>query len=186
MKGMFKASAAVLAAVFIAIAPSCSKEEYKNTIAQQETNIESYVNSMLSKDESYYLVMNRGVDRLVLTEGEGDSLSAGGTVSFYYAGYVMKSSSISDNDMFVTNRKALAESMSWELSDSTGFDILTLKLDEAGLVDGLRYGLEGVKGGQECYILFSGKYGFGKRPLGTIPANASLAYHIWVESISND
>lgn len=186
MKGMFKALAAVLAVVSVAVAPSCSKESYKNAIAKQETNIESYVNSMLSKDESYYLVMNKGVDRLVLTEGEGDSLTAGGTVSFYYAGYVMTSSSISDGNLFVTNKKDLAESLSWELSDSTGFDILTLKLDESGLVDGLRYGLEGVKGGQECYILFSGKYGFGKRPLGTIPANASLAYHVWVESISND
>jgi FKBP-type peptidyl-prolyl cis-trans isomerase len=57
---------------------------------------------------------------------------------------------------------------------------------EGELVDGLRRGLPGVKAGDECYILFSGKYGFGDRILGTIPANAALAYHIWVQSISNE
>ena len=61
-----------------------------------------------------------------------------------------------------------------------------MKLSESGFVKGLKYGLEGVKAGQECYILFSGKYGFGKRELGTIPANSALVYRIWVESITND
>ena len=35
-------------------------------------------------------------------------------------------------------------------------------------------------------LLFSGKYGFGNKPFGTIPANSALLYKIWVESISND
>ncbi len=186
MKGTFKSLAAAVAVLSLVWAASCSKEEYKNTLAKQETNIESYVNSMLGRDTAYYLVRNKGVDRLVVNAGEGDSLKSDGTVSFYYAGYVMTGSSISGSNLFATNRKDLAESESWNLSDTTALDILTLKLDSSGLVDGLRYGLEGVRGGQECYILFSGKYGFGKRPLGTIPANASLAYHIWVESISNE
>ena len=46
-------------------------------------------------------------------------------------------------------------------------------------------GLYGVKAGQECYILFNGKYGFGNKPVGTVSANAALLYHIWVQSIQN-
>ena len=61
-----------------------------------------------------------------------------------------------------------------------------LNLGEDELVEGLRNGLRGVRGGEECYILFSGKYGFGKKAFGTIPANSALAYHVWVESVSND
>ena len=64
-------------------------------------------------------------------------------------------------------------------------EVKTLKLDDKDIVPGLRRGLAGVKEGQECFILFSGKYGFGKHELGTIPANAALVYHIKVESISN-
>ena len=54
------------------------------------------------------------------------------------------------------------------------------------MVTGLRNGLVGVKGGEECYILFSGKYGFGNKQSGTIPANSALVYHVWVESLSNE
>ena len=51
------------------------------------------------------------------------------------------------------------------------------------LVDGLKRGLEGVKAGEECLILIPGKYGFGKRKIGTIPANSALAYYVWVLSL---
>ena len=35
-------------------------------------------------------------------------------------------------------------------------------------------------------IIFSGKYGFGKKTFGIIPANSALLYKIWVHSISNE
>jgi FKBP-type peptidyl-prolyl cis-trans isomerase len=47
-------------------------------------------------------------------------------------------------------------------------------------------GLEGVKAGEECEIIFSGKYGFGNKAFGMIPAKSALLYKIWVVSISND
>lgn len=174
--------AASLAAMMI----SCTKEDIKTRYSRQEENIESFVNSTLSSVDTGYVVRNKGVDRVVIVPGEGDSLSTSGTVSFYYAGYVLTGSSISSSSLFATNNKEIASGLNWNLSDSTVFAVKTLKLDSSGLVDGLRYGLEGVKSGQECYVLFSGKYGFGKRPLGTIPANSALVYHIWVESISNN
>ena len=88
--------------------------------------------------------------------------------------------------MFATNSEEVAKGSGWTLSDDSVFEAKTVKLSESGFVKGLKYGLEGVKAGQECYILFSGKYGFGKRELGTIPANSALVYRIWVESITND
>ena len=54
------------------------------------------------------------------------------------------------------------------------------------LIEGLKNGLMGVKSGEECQILFSGKYGFGKKPFGIIPANSALLYEIWVVAVSND
>ena len=74
------------------------------------------------------------------------------------------------------------------IRDGSGLstDPVTLELDKADIVEGLRMGLFGVKKGQECYIIFSGKYGFGSKPIGTIPANSALLYHIWVENIENN
>jgi len=121
-----------------------------------------------------------------VTEGEGEAVNGNGTISFYYAGYVLKSSTVSASNLFATNNEDIATQASWSTSSEDQFEVLTINLSEADLVEGLKNGLEGVKGGEECYILFSGKYGYGKRPLGTIPANAALVYHIWVESTSND
>jgi len=41
----------------------------------------------------------------------------------------------------------------------------------------------GVQPQDECYILFTGKYGYGKNSLGTIPAKSALAYYILIEEI---
>lgn len=176
----------IIAVIFSALAIyACSKEEIKTTYSRQETNIESFVSSMMKTVDTAYVVYNKGVSRLVTVYGdEGDSLKSNGTVSFYYAGYVLTGTSVSNSNMFATNSSEIAAAAQWTLSDEDAFELKTVKLDDKDLVEGLKRGLVGVKPGQECYILFSGKYGFGKRPLGTIPANAALVYHIWVESIS--
>ncbi|MGN1232990.1 MAG: FKBP-type peptidyl-prolyl cis-trans isomerase [Candidatus Cryptobacteroides sp.] len=175
----------VLAAVLVVLSVSCTKEQRKSMLTKQETNIESFTKSILSKVDTAYVVQHRGVTRVVVAPGQGDSLETG-LVSFYYAGYVLSSSSLSASNLFATNSEEVAGTSNWQLSGEDQFEILTLDIGNDDIVEGLRYGLEGVRAGQECYILFSGKYGFGKKPLGTIPANAALAYHVWVESIANE
>lgn len=174
-----------MAAVLMILSVSCTKEQRKSMLTKQESNIESFTKSILSKVDTAYVVQHKGVTRVVVVPGQGDSLETG-LVSFYYAGYVLSSASLSASNLFATNSEDVAASSKWELSGENQFDILTLNIDNEDIVEGLRYGLEGVRPGQECYILFSGKYGFGKKPLGTIPANAALAYHVWVESIANE
>ena len=167
-----KADKLLVALIALVMVFACSKEEVKLRYSRQEQNIESFVNSTLKSVDTAYVVYNKGVTRLVVVPGEGDSLSVNGTVNA--------------SDMFATNSEEVAKGSGWTLSDDSAFEVKTVKLSESGFVKGLKYGLEGVKAGQECYILFSGKYGFGKRELGTIPANSALVYRIWVESVSND
>lgn len=165
---------------------ACSKESIKAKYSSQETGIETYLNSQLSARPDARVVRRGGVQRLVLTEGVGDSLRADGNIAFDWAGFVMNGSSFSNSTLFGTSSAEVAASAGWDLSDPSIFRIEMLNLAEADLVPGLKTGLQGVRGGEECIILFSGKYGFGNKDFGTIPANAALAYHIWVESISND
>lgn len=175
------------AAVLFVLCLSCTKESTKLTYANQESNIEKFVNTTLASHSSdtAYTVNNGGCIRLVLTEGSGEELSASGTVTFYYAGYVFNSSSISNSNLFATNISEIAENLGWTLSREDALEPVTEKLSGSSFVTGLRKGLEGVKGGEECYILFSGKYGFGDKQLGTIPANSALAYYIKVTEVSN-
>jgi len=165
---------------------SCQKEQETATFNAQEKRISTFVTTQLSADTSFRAIYKNGTTRLVVKKGSGDSLSASGTVSFYYAGYIFSSTTITASNLFSTNYKTLADGASWALSDTTAFNILTLNMKNTDFLEGLKRALPGVKGGEECYILFSGKYGYRKRQVGTIPANSALAYHIWVESINNE
>ncbi|MBO4760318.1 MAG: FKBP-type peptidyl-prolyl cis-trans isomerase [Bacteroidales bacterium] len=176
----------IILSVMSCLLASCTKEQIKEKYNTQEERIEQFIQNQIAQDKSRSVVYNKGSQRLILKEGEGEALNEKGTISFYYAGYVFSGNSISNDAMFATNNKDIAESVKWNVSDTTAFEIKTLTLSEGDMVTGLKNGLVGVKGGEECYILFSGKYGFGNKQSGTIPANSALVYHVWVESLSNE
>ena len=188
-----KKSTRILATVLLvaAIVPACNKEAVQLAYDKQETNISKFVEDQLKKDQTATVTYKDGAVRIVLHDTltrEGflaDTLRTGGTVSFHYAGYTLTSASISNSNLFATNHKKTADAAGWKLTDTTAFNIVTLTLDDR-LLDGLQRGLEGVRGLDECFILFSGKYAYGSRVQGTIPARSALVYHIWVDSISND
>lgn len=173
------------AAAVCLLAASCGKEALKTTFGKQEQFIESIVES-LSKDETAVVTRNKGSVRVTVVEGEGEELREGGAVSFYYAGYYINSGSLSNGNVFTTNYDTFAESINWAISDSTSFAVQTVDLSEDDLVEGLRNGIIGVKGGEECYVLFSGEHGFGSKIVGTLPRNSALAYHLWIKSVSNN
>lgn len=165
---------------------SCSKESQKEEWADQEELIEDFIDVILASDSTAVTVSTGKAERCTVVAGSGDELASDGNIAFYYAGYVLKSSKLSSCTLFATNNEDVALDKSWDVSDSTALNILTINMKETDLTDGLRSGLTGVQGGEECYILFTSKYGFGKKALGTIPANSPQVWHIWVESISND
>ena len=170
------------AAIAICLAlVSCMKEKLETTYNNQEDKIDQYIEK--NRGESR-VVYNAGSTRLVIKEGEGEELNENGSIAFYYAGYTF-TNNISTSNLFVTNHAATAASAGWTLTDEQD-DILTINLGENELIPGLKAGLTGVKGGEECHIFFSGKYGFGNESVGIVPANSALVYKIWVESISND
>ena len=187
-----RSSAFILSAVLSAgLLASCVKQSVQSAYDKQETNIAGFVTAQTTADPDATVTYKDGVTRIVLHDTlsrEGlmaDTLSAGGSVSFYYAGYTLTSSRITHSNLFATNHRETAAAAGWALADSTAFHIETLSLDNT-LLPGLQKGLEGVRNQDECYILFSGKYGYGSHSQGTIPARSALVYHVWVNSISNE
>ena len=176
----------ILASALLVLAASCSKESTKLIFANQEKRIETFVNNTIAADETgtAHLVTNGGVKRLVLSEGEGEELASGGSVTFYYAGFLLTSTSISMSNLFATNIAEVAEKAGWSLSAEDTFEPVTEKLP-GNLVNGLRKGLKGVKAGETCYIVFSGEYGFGDKQVGAIPGNSALAYYVQVTNVQN-
>lgn len=165
---------------------ACSKQALQTTFDKQTTNIEKILETLLKSDTTARLTQNEGTYRLILhdTLPKGrDSLLEGGRVSLYYACYTLSSTTISTSNLVATNLKALATKAKWNITDTTVFKLDTLVLDNS-LVEGLRLGLHGVQPGDEGYVLFNGKYGFGKNEYGMIPAQSALVYQIWIENIN--
>ena len=167
MRNIFKT---IALAVILAGSISCQKEKLEVEYNKQEAKISSYIESAMARNESYTTVNNGGSNRLTTVQGTGEALKADGNLTFYYAGYTFNGN-VSTSGLFTTNHKVSADNAGWELTDAEY---------------GLKKGLEGVKAGEECEIIFSGKYGFGNDSFGIVPANSALLYKIWVISISNE
>jgi len=168
----------------VLLASSCKKQNAETIYATQDANISKFIENTKLLYPELRVVLNDNVNRIVLKDGEGENLKESGSVSYYYVGYVFNGS-MSQASIFATNDEETATAANWILSGEEQFNIMTVSPQESSLVSGLRHGLIGVQSGEECYILFSGKYGFGGKQLGTIPANSALLYHIWVEKVSN-
>ena len=171
-----------LSCTLLALA-ACGQSSLETTFANQSTKIDTYVTKQLESHPEYRVAYNDGVVRMVVSEGEGSELAKGGSVTFYYAGYNFSNSSVTTGTMFATNDPDIAAQAKWNLSDTTAYRPTTVTLGKDRLVPGLAIGLEGVRSGEDCYIIFSGKHGFGKRQIGTVPANAPLCYHVRVEDV---
>lgn len=176
MKNIFK-----IIAMALLMTTSCVGSKLEQAYNNQESKIDSYITG---KGEQYRSVRNGGANRLVLKEGEGEELDRNGFVSFYYAGYTF-SGSFNSSNLFVTNHQATAEQANWNLTDAD-YQIYEISMNDAKLTSGLRDGLLGVKEGEECEILFTGKYGFGNEVFGIIPANSAQLWKIWVVGVAND
>lgn len=179
---MMKKTNRIIAAIALALSlTSCIGTKLELSYNNQESKIDSYITG---KGTQYRSVRNGGANRLILKEGEGEELTSKGFVSFYYAGYTF-SGSFNSSGLFVTNHQATAEQANWNLTEAD-YEIYEISMTDAKLIPGIRDGLLGVKAGEECEILFSGKYGFGNEKFGIIPANSAQLWKIWVVGVSND
>lgn len=162
----------------------CIKENTELVYTNQETKIDSYVKSLLDNNPTYSVSYNNGSVRVTAVEGYGPALEKKNTATILYSGYTFNGN-LSASNLFVTNVKEIAQQSGWDVSDESTFVPASVSPSDKKLVEGLANGLIGVKQGEECIILFSGKYGFGKKQNGTISANSAIAYHVLVTSISD-
>lgn len=166
------------------LATSCINARLDIAYAAQEEKIDTYIKTRLSQDSTFTVAYPGNATRLCTLEGNGEELREGGTVSFFYAGYKFTGSTPSTAGIFATNYESEAAKAGLSL-DPDQLKLVTVDISESGFVQGLAEGLIGVKSGGEYEILFSGKYGYGNKVVGTIPANSALVYRIWVGGVSN-
>ena len=171
--------------LLLALAAACSKQSLQSTYDKQAGYIEGFVSAQMKQDPLATLTKNGSVYRLTLhdtLDPTRDSLAWGQRVSLYYGCFTLTSANISTANLVATNFKELATQAKWDTSDESRFQLDTITLDSS-LLPGLADGLVGVQPKDEGYILFTGKYGYGKSERGTIPALSALAYYILIDEI---
>jgi hypothetical protein len=164
---------------------ACTQQALQTTYDKQTTNIESFISTQMKADETATLTRTGGAYRLTLKDTldpTRDSLGWNGSVTMDYALYVLSGSSVSASNLVATSREDIATAAGWTLSDKDQFKKVTISMQD-DILEGLKMGLYGVQPQDEAYILFTGKYGYGSREQGTIPAKSALVYHVWIESI---
>ena len=170
----------IMLAALCLIAGSCMKDKLETTYSKQETQIDTYIAKNMV--DTLNVEYNKGAARLIKKEGTGDRLNEKGAVSFHYAGYVFTTQ---PTTLFATNDEQTAKGANFNLTDAE-YGLFEADMTDVRLVEGLRNGLLGVRTGEECEIIFSGKYGFGNEIFGTIPVNSALLYKIWDITVSNE
>lgn len=152
---------------------SCTKEDRKNTIVNQEESIDRYISSL----SNVRIARNGGSNRIVYTEGTGDeTLAAGDSIKFYYAGYIFSNGK---GQLFATNNEQVATDRDFPLEQSVKKCILS----NSDLVAGLALGLVGAKAGEKCDVVFSAEYGYNNTVVYNVPKLSPLIFEVWVEEI---
>lgn len=164
----------IFAVVFISLG-SCTKEDRKLLIIQQEAAIDQYVQN-LSCDTVLY---QNGVVRAILERGKpsyaADTVAEGDTVRFYYAGYIFSNGK---GTLFHTNSDSVATANNRTLPEDQAL-LCSGAIGGGELLKGLDYGFRGMAPGEHAYLVFNTDFGFGNTKVGQVPAMSPLLFEVW-------
>ncbi len=155
---------------------SCTKEDRKFLVVQQESAIDSYIKTLTNSEVVYC----NGVVRAVLDRGTTkDTAAVGDSVYFYYAGYIFSNGK---GQLFHTNSDSVAQANNWPM-EAQGATLRTASLGSGELLKGLDYGMEGMGLNEHSYIIFNADYGYGNQRVGQVPALSALLFEVWLKQI---
>ncbi|MCF0177938.1 MAG: FKBP-type peptidyl-prolyl cis-trans isomerase [Bacteroidales bacterium] len=138
---------------------SCSKEDEENKYITQDKEIETFIQTNFPDCP---VVVNGGVSRVTVVETTGKMAKKGDSVSFSYTAYILSSGK---GIQFAEGEYETV-------------------LGKGNLLEGLEKGIEGMKKGEEAYILFSGRYSYRKKTIGAVPSMSALIYCITLHDIN--
>lgn len=168
-----KKNVCYILSMFIAIFfSSCTKQDRENIIIGQEAEIDKYLSSLQGAE----IIRNGGSNRAVINFGDGSQAASGDSLYIRYAGYTFYNGK---GSLFVTNDSTVAQKNGFPMQSAPE----KIKLGKTELVKGLELGLDGVKQGEYCYIIFSAKYGYNNTAVSNIPKLTPLFYEVWVDKV---
>lgn len=152
---------------------ACAKEDRDTQVANQEESIDSYLSALSGKT----IVRNSGSNRVIVISGTGEDVSqTGDSLYFHCSGYTFSSGA---GELFFTNDTAVARINNFKTTGSP----IRIRLGDGSVMPGLRKGLEGVRAGERCHIIFSSKYGYGNSQIYNVPKMTPLFFDVYIDKI---
>ncbi|MFA6676363.1 MAG: FKBP-type peptidyl-prolyl cis-trans isomerase [Bacteroidales bacterium] len=176
---MKKLISEILILSFLFFTFSCTNEDDKTDVINQESSIDSYLSTTFADST---VIINDGAARIILNEGIGsDFLEVGDSVKFYYVGYIFSNG---PSTVFATNNPYTFEDLDFELTDQDS-TVVDVKFSNQ-FISGLNKGLVGMKNEEHSYILFSSDDGFKNNDLYNVPALSSLIFEVWITDLKKN
>lgn len=167
-----KLSQIFICALLLLTAVSCQKQERENNIADQETQIDTYVGNQTADS----VVFSNNVYRIIKRFGSGPEAERGDSVYFYYAIYRFSSGK---GQLYVTNHDSVAKANSFPVMAAPEKTVLEGK----NLMPGIFYGMTGMQQGEYGNLVFSSKRGYGDEVVYNIEKNVPLFVEVWLEKV---
>ncbi len=170
----------IISIVIIITIFSCAKEDEKNNIAQQEEQIEKYINSL---EDAKVIFSDSDVWRVITKDGNSEKVAKpGDSIFFYYAAYIFSNGK---GRLYHTNIKEVAVANNFNI-DMNQFEIKKDIVGKGKLIKGLDIGLIGAAKDEECAIIYSAKNGFGNQQVGLVPKLSAHYVEVWIKDIKQN
>ena len=146
---------------------SCVKDDEKVAFSEQEASIDTYVQSLSERYETY-----DGVWRVVINEGSNDIfVTQGSQVRIDYSIFRFDRGI---GQLIYTNRGASEGSDNW------------ITIGDNAILSGLDIGIVGASLNEICHIIFSARYGFGNIQVGAVPKMSPLLVEVVIKEINTN
>ncbi|MFO0937240.1 MAG: FKBP-type peptidyl-prolyl cis-trans isomerase [Gemmataceae bacterium] len=112
--------------------------------------------TMPSLDDPAFKDLGKGLRMMDVVEGQGDICPDGATITAHYAGWLATDGTRFDSS-YLSAKPALTSSL-------------------GGLIQGWQIGIPGMKPGGVRRLIVPAEFGYGKKAMGSIPANSTLVF----------
>jgi FKBP-type peptidyl-prolyl cis-trans isomerase len=157
---------------------SCEKE---NPIEKQEERIETYIKAKMSKNPALQLAQDGNVYYLYTPGDTAVKISAGDSISFYYAGTLVTDTL----RYFDTNYPTLADALGLDMA-SEKFEPVKVVAGNNKLLPGLSRGLNMAHLDDVGEIIFNSDMGYGETGNGIIPPLSPLLFKVFIVRIKKN
>lgn len=149
---------------------------------------EENVGSVIENNPKFYTVFGRYAYRYIDNYYDADrdtrtEVEWGDEVHLRFNAYVFESSEPSYKDPYWSNVPEVIAALGKHGDLSWSKEVLVVKLGTTDIIEGVERSLVGCREQDSVQVFMTSSLGYGKRLVGSVPKNSSLAWYMKIEKV---